>query len=227
MLHIAIGKFLANDHPQFMSTLSEQNVTVIGVMDGTSLESMASDPPDVVILGEQTAMFVPHFRQTLEHIGRRCTPVIAGTITAGASSHTPSVGQSFDDSIDVTRPREEVVSKLADIINTSRQLCLEKEASPRGNRNKGIYIDLRDDIDRQIVEHVAQGLSDREISGALFLAEHTVRNRLSRLMTRSDITNRTHLALIHHQQRAHEIMDRLQHMSARDASLSNVRSNNA
>lgn len=209
-----------------MFALSEQNVTVIGVMDGTSLESMTSDPPDVVILGEQTAMFVPHFRKTLEHIGRRCTPVIAGTVTARASSHTPSACQSFDDSIDVTRPREEVVSKLADIINTSRQLCLE-EASPRGNSNKCINIDLRDDIDRQIVEHVAQGLSDKEISRVLFLAEHTVRNRLSRLMTRSDITNRTHLALIHHQQRAHEIMDRLQHMSARDASLAHVRSNNA
>ena len=52
-----------------------------------------------------------------------------------------------------------------------------------------------DNTDRQIALLIAQGLSDKQIAENVFLGLQTVRNRVSRLLTRFEKDNRTQLAL--------------------------------
>lgn len=61
----------------------------------------------------------------------------------------------------------------------------------------GTAISIKDDTDRDIVDLVALGLSDREVAAGVHLAEQTVRNRLSRVLESSGFKNRTQLAVIH------------------------------
>ena len=55
-------------------------------------------------------------------------------------------------------------------------------------------IRIHDDFDREIVEMIAVGYGDRDISDAVFLSHQTVRNRVSRILHDNDMKNRTHLA---------------------------------
>jgi DNA-binding NarL/FixJ family response regulator len=52
-----------------------------------------------------------------------------------------------------------------------------------------------DSNDRQIARLISQGYSDKQISEAVFLGLQTVRNRVSRLLSRFEKENRTQLAL--------------------------------
>lgn len=52
-----------------------------------------------------------------------------------------------------------------------------------------------DNTDRQIALLIAQGQSDKQIAENVFLGLQTVRNRVSRLLTRFEKDNRTQLAL--------------------------------
>lgn len=49
--------------------------------------------------------------------------------------------------------------------------------------------------DREIVELVAQGLSNREIASNLFLSEKTVKNRLTNILSCLGLRDRTQLAV--------------------------------
>lgn len=49
--------------------------------------------------------------------------------------------------------------------------------------------------ERDIMRLVARGMDNREIAGALFLAEGTVRNNISRLLEKLKLKDRTQLAV--------------------------------
>ena len=51
------------------------------------------------------------------------------------------------------------------------------------------------DRERDVVELVAEGLDNREIAAKLFLSEGTVRNRISDILAKTNISNRTKLAV--------------------------------
>lgn len=51
------------------------------------------------------------------------------------------------------------------------------------------------DREHDIVELVAEGLDNREIAAKLFLSEGTVRNRISDILAKTNISNRTKLAI--------------------------------
>ena len=51
------------------------------------------------------------------------------------------------------------------------------------------------DRERDVVELVADGLDNREIAAKLFLSEGTVRNRISDILAKTNISNRTKLAV--------------------------------
>ena len=51
------------------------------------------------------------------------------------------------------------------------------------------------DRERDVVELVAEGLDNREIAAKLFLSEGTIRNRISDILAKTNISNRTKLAV--------------------------------
>jgi DNA-binding NarL/FixJ family response regulator len=57
-------------------------------------------------------------------------------------------------------------------------------------------VPMLDPTDREILQLVARGLSDKEISSEVFMAHQTVRNRVSRLLHNFAVRNRTELAVL-------------------------------
>jgi DNA-binding NarL/FixJ family response regulator len=50
--------------------------------------------------------------------------------------------------------------------------------------------------ERQVLEHAARGMSNREIGEALNIAEQTVKNHLSAAMRKLSINDRTHAVVV-------------------------------
>lgn len=76
---------------------------------------------------------------------------------------------------------QDIVTKIPGLMNHNDQ----KEAH---------HCDLNDK-DRELIDLVAQGLSNREIAGSLYLSEGTVRNRISVILEKLNLRDRTQLAI--------------------------------
>ena len=53
--------------------------------------------------------------------------------------------------------------------------------------------------ERQLIENVADGLSNKEIADKMFLSEGTVRNMMSTVLSKLDLRDRTQLACFYYQ----------------------------
>ena len=83
----------------------------------------------------------------------------------------------------------EIITRLPDF--------LAKDSHPKyGYHAKGIT-----DKELDIIELVAEGCSNREIAGQLFLSEGTVRNYLSSILEKLELRDRTQLAVFYYQNR--------------------------
>ena len=79
---------------------------------------------------------------------------------------------------------EKIVTKLPELMKVREEYDFEKH---------GIS-----DKEREIMELVAKGFSNKEIAGRLFLGEGTVRNYISTLLDKLDLRDRTQLAVYYY-----------------------------
>lgn len=67
----------------------------------------------------------------------------------------------------------------------------------KGGRAGGLAKYGISERERSIIELVAEGLSNREIAGALYLSEGTIRNYLSAILEKLELRDRTQLAVFY------------------------------
>ncbi|KFI69945.1 response regulator transcription factor [Bifidobacterium longum] len=76
----------------------------------------------------------------------------------------------------------------------------ERTPDPADSDDSGDTADsiegLLGEREREITALVAEGLDNRDIAARLFLSEGTVRNRISAILDKLDLTNRTQLAIL-------------------------------
>jgi DNA-binding NarL/FixJ family response regulator len=58
------------------------------------------------------------------------------------------------------------------------------------------------DRELEVATEVASGASNAEIAASLFMSEATVKAHVSRLLTKLDVTNRVHIAILVHDARS-------------------------
>jgi len=79
----------------------------------------------------------------------------------------------------------DITEKLPDMINKKKEFDFEKYGiTPQ---------------EKEIIEEVANGLSNKEIADKLYLSEGTVRNYLSNVLRKLDLRDRTNLAIFYYQ----------------------------
>ena len=54
------------------------------------------------------------------------------------------------------------------------------------------------DREREVVVAVGSGASNAEVAASLFMSEATVKSHVSRLLTKLDVANRVHIAIVVH-----------------------------
>jgi DNA-binding NarL/FixJ family response regulator len=69
-----------------------------------------------------------------------------------------------------------------------------------GGRNAAFNSDLLTDKEEKVLQHISEGMSNRQIAAALFLAEGTVKNYVSRIMDKLHANTRTELAILSRKQ---------------------------
>lgn len=79
-----------------------------------------------------------------------------------------------------------IVAKLPDLLNRRKEFDYKA-------------YDITDK-EKQLIELVAEGLSNKEIASRMFIAEGTVRNLISSVLSKLDLRDRTQLACYYYQQ---------------------------
>jgi DNA-binding NarL/FixJ family response regulator len=103
--------------------------------------------------------------------------------------------------VDRTRP----VAELTDVTRNGHNgqnghnhlSAFEVRSAQKRLRDNGVLKALElGETDRRILELLKEGCTDKEISEQIYLSPHTVRNRISRLLTVLGKSNRTQLAVM-------------------------------
>ncbi len=71
----------------------------------------------------------------------------------------------------------------------------------KSSANPALAAEVLTEKEEKVLELIAAGLSNRQIGGALFLAEGTIKNYVSRIMEKLHANTRTELAMISQRQR--------------------------
>jgi DNA-binding NarL/FixJ family response regulator len=75
------------------------------------------------------------------------------------------------------------------------------ESGNRSPRHNATFdSDLLTDKEERVLQHISEGMSNRQIAAALFLAEGTVKNYVSRIMEKLHANTRTELAILSRKQ---------------------------
>ena len=97
------------------------------------------------------------------------------------------------------------------VMDQFRRLAQSSKAEPPGGdpaaartrepAGSALVTEALTDKEEKILERIAEGMSNRQIGAALFLAEGTIKNYVSRIMEKLHANTRTELAILSRKQR--------------------------
>ena len=175
--------------------LDEIDDVEVQIIDARELETASSLKFDEVIIVAEAALRAWRRARGELRIDPSAVQVV-GSLGAfwALQRHPESLG--FDGYIDFKWPTRQIVHELVRIRSSQsdpRMTNLRRILRPPGDDDTPTELDS---IERRIVAYVTMGLCDRDIAGKIFLSPQTVRNRVSRLLDRFHLCNRTQLAMM-------------------------------
>ncbi len=191
--HVMVREALASvfDH--------EEGINVVGITDSlaSTRAMLLNETPDVLIVdvrlngesGLDVARMVVAEQPNVKIIVLTSFNSDEALVTAyelGASAFILKTGSS-----------ENLIQTVRDVASGMRLINateVRSAAESLEKRGHGIIRKL-DENDRHIARLIAMGYSDKQIAETVFLGLQTVRNRVSRMLSRFDKENRTQLAL--------------------------------
>jgi DNA-binding NarL/FixJ family response regulator len=94
------------------------------------------------------------------------------------------------------RGESHLTPQIARKVMDQFRLLAAPPPSPATRPATALAADPLTDKEEKILEHIAEGMSNRQIANALFLAEGTVKNYVSRIMDKLHANTRTELAIL-------------------------------
>lgn len=145
---------------------------------------------DVVVVFE--SIVAPWIRAVAVNDVNHRTAQVVGTFTNRWAAKLDPTEIGFVGKVDMMEPTHVIVRELERLIANSADLPESALSGRAGLVSTDVCLD---DIDRRILAHIAMGMSDRQIADKVFLSAQSVRNRVSRLLERTALHNRTQLAV--------------------------------
>lgn len=125
--------------------------------------------------------------------------LLFSAIRAGASGYVlKRIGSS-----DLVRTIESVYRGEAALDPSMTAAVFKQMAQSENNREASVFADLSEQ-EMRVLALIADGLTNREIAGRLFLGEGTVRNYVSNLLSKLNLSNRAEAAAFAVQHHAKE-----------------------
>ncbi|WP_165775810.1 response regulator transcription factor [Bifidobacterium scaligerum] len=129
-------------------------------------------------------------KQDVSAVAPALQAVMAGQVVLGAEVLGKLTGNSANANGDDTQADEPShPSQTVTAAHRHGSVPIDSDADRRA-------LDAMDERSRSIAELVAQGFDNRDIAARLYLSEGTVRNRISTILDRLGLANRTQLAIL-------------------------------
>lgn len=169
-----------------------------GVKEVVAIVTTAEELSDIVNAGKVDVVFAgSRATQVISDARERITvEARAGVRMALATTHQNNeilrlaADLGFDGVVDMHQDRVAIHQQLRNLMLMSGEWSI----LPTTPSPEQMFFASRDSVDREIVERVTLGMTDKQIADDIHLAPQTVRNRLSKMMTDAGLNNRTHLA---------------------------------
>lgn len=190
---------LVTTNPSLCSVLADELNEIDGmevhIVDVRSLEVDSSPTFDDVVIVAEAA--IRSWRRARAELRVEPTVVqVVGSLGAfwALQRHPESLG--FDGYVDFKWPTRQIVRELARIQSDRASLQVSNVRRIRPLSQDIEVHDELDSVERRIVAYITMGLSDREIAEKIHFSAQTVRNRVSRLLVKFHVCNRTQLAMM-------------------------------
>ena len=183
-----------------IATKGEKNFELLGVVTDAEAarDVLTSGDVDIVLLGKgRLEEWSQMWRDGLfAHTPQFCAMLIS-TIPVSTSTLMEASQVGICDVVDLTMDRDAIGQRMVDLFaQLRRDIPMQNGILDSHAERYQLLSDISDDTDRKILQLIAQGKFDKEISKELFLSLQTIRNRVSRILTESGARNRTHLAVL-------------------------------
>lgn len=183
--NLTLAEVLAEDFREIRGVAAD-------VVDIATVESGGFRPArdHVVIVTETVAGRWCRWRTRLE--SPLSNVAVIGALGSRWLAHESPESGGFVGCVDFKWPARDLVRELQALRKESSLTYEADVTCPATSRAGSLCLD---DIDRRIIAYITMGLSDREIGAKVHLSSQTVRNRVSRMLDRSHVQNRTQLAM--------------------------------
>ncbi len=204
---MAIKVFVVDDHELVRRGLAdligaEEDLEVVGEAGSVhqALEEIAKVRPDVAVLDvrlpdgngielcREIRSLYPAI-QVLMLTSFSDDEALLGAVLGGASGFVIKDIKNLD-LLDAIRRVAKGESLLDSAIATKVRTRLRDACNPAGG------LDDLTDQERKVLEHIGQGLTNRQIANLMFLAEKTVKNYVSSLLAKLGLERRTQAAAL-------------------------------
>jgi two-component system response regulator DevR len=204
---LAINVFIVDDHELVRRGLidlicAEDDLDVIGQAGSVkdALEEIAKGQPDVAVLDvrlpdgngielcrEIRSMYPNMYVLMLTSFSD--DEALLGAVLGGASGFVIKDIKNLD-LLDAIRRVAGGESLIEGVTLAKVRNRLRDASNPAGG------IDELTDQERRVLEHIGQGLTNRQIANSMFLAEKTVKNYVSSLLAKLGLERRTQAAAL-------------------------------
>lgn len=163
---------------------------------GASVEKLSDFQPDVLVLYPGWLVLNSVLLRMLDLSGCRHTRRVLASEEMNNVLKIEAAYHGFFDVLDLGRSDAVLFDALRDVHAGVSSLDSDRlwRTVDRPSSRVDVSLVPRDEFDRSILELLRMGLGDREIADVVCLSSQTVRNRVSAMLQRSGLDNRTHLA---------------------------------
>lgn len=207
-MKIMIARTVVTERPDLVDGLSE--LGSVACLDtflafGPTVEAITRFGPDMMLIGKVMAdltFLSSLFSDYLDAAGAGSARVALAVRHPSNVVKIRAAQSGYDDVIDLGFAMPEIVAAVRNVslgrFALDSDLLWRELPRPVSRRRISLGEVTHDPADEEILNLVAIGLSDLEIASALYLSPQTIRNRISHMLIRSGMINRTQLAWVFH-----------------------------
>ena len=201
-MRILIGEVLTESHPNLVRSLEDfepdwsVEVWVPSSTIAGSVDLVSRFRPDIIVVRQQSLVFAPVMRRIIDASDCDTSVLVVGHDSVNTSLKIQAAYYGFFDVLDLGESDNDICTNLHRIGAGVSKLDTDQlwNSIDRPSPVADVSLAPHDEWDLSILELIRMGLVDRDIVEVVGMSAQTVRNRVSAMLNRCGLDNRTHMA---------------------------------